>query len=309
MTNRDSQQQNSIWADENTAKYLRLRVKTFYNTDYFERIVLPLLDIPAGARVLDVGCGYGGLSLLLAERRPDLRLTGVDLESRALESATATAAQSGLRNMTFEHGDCQHLRFENCAFDAVVCQTLLTHVSNPETTVNEMARVMKPGGVFMAAEYSIAGAWTSSDNVGDSNRDEAWYSQYFRVLRLFMRGKQMLGRGDDQLGVRVPLLATAAGLEVFDLRVNDRALCVIPPYNHAKQAEYLDVLEAFHAKDSDKKGFTKTLEAVRAAGGSDEDAIWLDTAVDHAAIREAIAQRNLTMISAYLMYLTFARKR
>lgn len=230
------------------------------------------------------------------------------MESRALESAAATAARSGLGNVMYEHGDCQHLRFEKHEFDAVVCQTLLTHVGSPETTVNEMARVLKPRGVFMAAEYSIAGAWSAYDNVGDSSRDEAWYAKYFRVLRLFMRGKQMLGRGDDRLGVRVPLLATDAGLDVFDVRLNDRALCLIPPYSHAKQADYLDVLEAFHAKDSDKKGLEKTLEAVRAAGGGDEDAIWLESAVDHAAMRKAIAQRNLTVISAYMMYLTFARK-
>jgi len=43
----------SICIDENTASYLRLRIKTFYNADYFDRIVLPLLDIPAAAQLLD----------------------------------------------------------------------------------------------------------------------------------------------------------------------------------------------------------------------------------------------------------------
>ena len=42
----------SIWIDENTASYLRLRIKTFYNADYFDRIVLPLLDIPAAWQLL-----------------------------------------------------------------------------------------------------------------------------------------------------------------------------------------------------------------------------------------------------------------
>src|ERR1051326_5986545 len=51
----------SHWDDERFARILGLRMKTFYNADYFDRIVLPLLDIPNAGRVLDVGCGYGGL--------------------------------------------------------------------------------------------------------------------------------------------------------------------------------------------------------------------------------------------------------
>jgi hypothetical protein len=52
-----SQEHHSMWTDEDSAKVLRLRSKTFYNNDYFDRIILPLLDIPRAARVLDVGCG------------------------------------------------------------------------------------------------------------------------------------------------------------------------------------------------------------------------------------------------------------
>jgi len=303
-----SPQQNSIWADEDTAKFLRLRVKTFYNTDYFEGIVLPLMGIPQAGCALDVGCGYGGLSLTLAGLRPDIHITGVDGEASGLESAAKTAAQNGLANVTFEQGDGHQLKYEDNQFDALLCQTVLTHVRDAEAVVREMARVLKPGGIFMAAEYTDLGALSSYNSVEDEKRDEAWYQKFFRVSRLFMQGKKVLGRGDDRLGVQVPLLATDAGLDVFDVRLNDRVLHVIPPYRHPKQADYLELLKAFYAPDPDRKGLARNIETLHAAGGTEEDANWLYNAEDEAAVRQAIEERSLTRISAYMLYLTFARK-
>jgi ubiquinone/menaquinone biosynthesis C-methylase UbiE len=298
----------SIWADDDTARFLRLRIKTFYNMDYFERIVLPLLDLPSEGHVLDIGCGYGGLSLLLARARSDLHIRGVDLEQGALESAASIALQEGLDNLSFQPGDGHQLEFSDDQFDAVMCQTVLTHVREAVTVISEMVRVLKPGGVFMAAEYTDSGAWTRFDNQAGLERDEAWHQKYFRVLRLFAQGKRNLGRGDEQLGVRIPALVTAAGLEVFDVRLNDRVMHVIPPYRYLKQKEYVELLEAFYAPDRDSKGLLLNIESLQAAGGSQEEAEWLYNARDNEAIRQALEARILSMVSAYMLYLTFAKK-
>lgn len=148
------------------------------------------------------------------------------------------------------------MKYGASQFDAVAQsgQTVLTHVHDAVAVVREMARVLKPGGVFMAAEYTNAGAWTALDNVENLKRDEAWHQKYFRLMRQFIRGKHALGRGDDRLGNHVPSLATAAGLAVFDVRLNDRALHVIPPYQHPKQAEYVELLKAFYAPTQTAKG-------------------------------------------------------
>lgn len=305
---RDSKGKDSIWADEENARLLQLRVKTFYNTDYFDRIILPLLDFPQAGMVLDVGCGNGGLSLLLGRARPDLVITGIDPEESALASAGQTAEKEDLKNLRFEVGDAHQLKFAEGAFDGVVCQTVLTHVRDAKTVVGEMARVLKPGGVFMASEYTVSGAWTTHDNVHDPKRDEAWHQEYFRIRRLYNRGKEALGRGDEYLGMRVPLLVTEAGLDVFDLRLNDRVLHAIPPYDQPKQENYLELLGAWYASDPDEKDLARSIEYIQAAGGTEEDAIWFEGVVDSAALRIAIKERTLTMLSAYRLYLTFARK-
>jgi ubiquinone/menaquinone biosynthesis C-methylase UbiE len=218
------------WSDDENARFLRLRMKTFWNLDYFERIILSLLDLPRGGHILDVGCGNGGLSLLLANLRPDLSILGVDVESKPIEDASVYAAGIGLTNLLFEQGNAHNLRFNDAIFDGVVCQTVLTHVRDAQAVVNEMARVLKSGGVFFAAEY-INSAMTNYDNVHFDNRDEAWYREYYRINLLFIKGKHALGRGDDTVGVRVPLIATQAGLDVYDVRLNARhaRLPAIPP--------------------------------------------------------------------------------
>lgn len=304
-----SQSQNSIWANEDTGRYLRLRVKTFYNADYFERIVLPLLALPPQGKVLDIGCGYGGLSFSLAGLRPDLQITGVDIEPGSVENAALSAVENGYTNITFEQGDAHQLKYADNHFDAVMCQTVLTHVRDAEAVICEMARVLKPGGVFMAAEYTDSGAWTEYDSLVTSRREEAWHQKYFYLARLYMQGKQALGRGDDRLGNKVPYLAAAAGLDVFDVRLNDRALHVIPPYLHPKQKDYLELLNAQYAPDPNSEWLTQTIEAIRAAGGTEEDARWLYSALEEGAVLQSLEDRDLTMVSGYMLYLTFARKR
>lgn len=296
------------WTDDETAAFLRLRMKTFWNADYFERIILPLLDLPQGGRILDVGCGNGGISFLLAGLRPDLQITGIDLEPKPLEDAAALTERSGFTNLRFEQGDAHGLRFDNETLDGVLCQTVLTHMRDAQAVIEEMARVLKLGGFFFAAEYTDNGAISSYDNVHFEKRDEAWQGEYLRLNRLYVKGKQALGCGDDTLGVRVPLMATQAGLNVYDVRLNDRAMHALPPYRHEKQRNYLELARVANAPDPDDKWLKLTIETIIAGGGTEEDGRWYHAAIDSASIRRAIEDGTFTATSSFALYLTFARK-
>ena len=295
------------WSDDDNSVFLRLRMKTFWNLDYFERIILPLLDLPQSGRVLDVGCGNGGISLLLADLRPDLSILGVDFEPKPLEDASAYAARNGLKNLTFEQGDAHNLKYDDESFDAVFCQTVLTHVRDAQTVIKEITRVLKRGGVFFAAEYTNS-AMANYDNVHFDKCDEAWYREYYRINLMFMRGKKALGRGDDTVGVRVPLLATQAGLDVYDVRLNDRAMHVFPPYRHEKQRQYLELSKIYHAPATDDRWFNLTLETILAGGGTEADARWYYAATDGAGVVQAIEEGTFTATGSFALYLTFARK-
>ena len=295
------------WSDDDNSAFLRLRMKTFWNLDYFERIILPLLDLPQSGRILDVGCGNGGLSLLLADLRPDLQILGIDFEPKPLEDASAYAARNELKNLTFEQGDAHNLKYEDRTFDGVFCQTVLTHVRDAQAVVKEMTRVLKSSGVFFAAEYTN-GAMANYDNVHFDKYDEAWYREYYRINLLFMKGKKALGHGDNTVGVRVPLLATQAGLDVYDVRLNDRAMHGFPPYRHEKQRNYFELVRMANIVDDDEKWLMLDIETVIAGGGTEEDGRWFHRAIDSAGIVRAIDEGTFTATGSFALYLTFARK-
>lgn len=303
-----TQPSTNIWSDDEHALYLRLRMKTFWNMDYFEKVVLPLLDLPKDGQILDVGCGNGGISPLLLEVRPDLIISGIDFERKPIEDAASFAERNDWRNLRYAQADAHRLCFADRTFDGVVCQTVLTHVRNVQSVVEEMARVLKPGGVFFATEYTDSGSESDFDNVQFPKRDDTWYGEYFRLCRLYAKGKQRLGRGDETVGVRVPHIATQAGLDVYDVRLNDRAMHVFPPYRHEKQRNYLELIRTENRPVQDDRWLQRTIETITAGGGSEQDGRWFYAAVDSEGILEAIEEGNFAATGSYMLFLTFARK-
>lgn len=97
-----------------------------------------------GGRILEVGVGTG---ISLPDYARNNRLVGVDLSEPMLRRAQARVAEFGLHNVEgLAVMDAEHLGFPDCSFDAVVAQYVITTVPDPEATLDEFARVLKPGG-------------------------------------------------------------------------------------------------------------------------------------------------------------------
>jgi len=97
-----------------------------------------------GGRILEVGVGTG---ISLPDYALTNRLYGVDLSEPMLRRAQARVDELGLRNVEgLAVMDAERLAFPDCSFDVVVAQYVITTVPNPEATLDEFARVLKPGG-------------------------------------------------------------------------------------------------------------------------------------------------------------------
>jgi 2-polyprenyl-6-hydroxyphenyl methylase/3-demethylubiquinone-9 3-methyltransferase len=100
---------------------------------------------PKSLQVLDVGCGGG----LLAEEfdRLGCHVTGVDPSAGSLKAARAHA-EAGGPDISYQHGTGEALPVPDASFDVAYCCDVLEHVDSVDATLREIARSLKPGGVF-----------------------------------------------------------------------------------------------------------------------------------------------------------------
>ena len=133
------------WDEESFLSILRIAVNPV-RLDYLNR-VLPKLGIkPEGLRALDVGSGGGYLSEELA--RLGFEVSGVDPALASVAAAQSHAHETGLE-IDYRVAQAEILPFPDGSFDLVTCCDVLEHVQELDRTLSEIARVLKPGGIFL----------------------------------------------------------------------------------------------------------------------------------------------------------------
>lgn len=153
--------------DEGAIKaHADLRFRSEYDYALFEYYrsakVLAVLEragVPIRGRVLDAGCGGGGMPLSLAEESQSV--VGIDPAERFQDAGVRLGRERGLHNLHFALADGMALPFPDRTFDLVLSHAVIEHVADAPLYLRECARVLAPGGfVYLStAPYlSFAGA-------------------------------------------------------------------------------------------------------------------------------------------------------
>jgi demethylmenaquinone methyltransferase / 2-methoxy-6-polyprenyl-1,4-benzoquinol methylase len=129
------------------------------------RSAILALELPAGSRGLDAGCGIGSHTSLLAEALgPGGQVIGLDLSSEFLVIAEEIAKKSGLsEQVSFQEGDVNRLPFDDDMFDWVWSVDCVGYYRNgdPLKLVKELSRVVRPGGsiaiLFWSSQQLLPG--------------------------------------------------------------------------------------------------------------------------------------------------------
>ena len=118
-----------------------------------EKHLFDRYELPAGARILDIACGTGEITLRLADRYPNAHILGVDVEDQLLDVARNKAQG----RVHFEKDNAFHLDRPDDSFDLTVCRHLLQILPDAERAIAEAVRVTKPGGWvhFLTEDYAM----------------------------------------------------------------------------------------------------------------------------------------------------------
>jgi demethylmenaquinone methyltransferase/2-methoxy-6-polyprenyl-1,4-benzoquinol methylase len=137
------------------ARYDRLaELLSFGQNGRWRRAMVDQVEPSAGRVVLDVASGTAGVAIQLA-RRTTARVVGIDLTEQMLRQGQRNVRQAGLaRRISLLTGRAEQLPFPDASFDALTFTYLLRYVEDPQATLAELARVVKPGGTVASLEFN-----------------------------------------------------------------------------------------------------------------------------------------------------------
>jgi len=160
--------------------YLINDLQSFGLHRYWKSRVIRIAAPKAGIRALDVCCGTGDLSFALAKKSADV--VGLDFNQPMLDVASLRSTKAAeyrgagaisASNPRFLRGDAQSLPFEDASFDLVTVGYGLRNLVSWELGLDEMHRVIKPGGRIVVLDFG-------------KPENGTWRTVYFSYLRLFV---------------------------------------------------------------------------------------------------------------------------
>lgn len=127
-------------------------------------------------RALDVGTGPGQIPIKLTQRLPDVHFIGIDRSENMLRQAREQATAQGVaERVQFQIGDGNQLDFAAASFDFVMCNSVLHHLAKPVRVLDELARVVRPGGGVLIRDLRRSPRPVFTLHV-------AWYGRHYTGL-------------------------------------------------------------------------------------------------------------------------------
>jgi len=232
------------------------------------------MGLKQGMTAIDVGCGLGYLGYVYWPYfGRGGRYIGVDKTDKLLKDA-ATEAKAWARGgkAEFKIGDAYNLPHEGDFADLVMCQTLLMHLERPKEAIEEMIRVLKPGGLFMCKEPDNVSAALSRHFFSAYQFSDKECILQAKIQLTINEGRRKLGRGDQSIGNRVPHILSELGMKEIDIRMNERVHFLEPPYESEEQRHLLQVMKRQLGDEKETRYWIEhAREEFKAGGGKPVD--------------------------------------
>jgi ubiquinone/menaquinone biosynthesis C-methylase UbiE len=170
--------------------------------------------IAEGTRVIDMGCGPGTVSLMLARRvGPSGHVCAVDREERMLTLARMRATDSGCANMVCVHGGFDASLPQQGAYDAAVGRRVLLYQADPAEAIRQLARAVRPGGLVWFHEHDTVQVSDERTALPLHDRVRAWLHDMLQAEHAHLH-----------MGFDLHTVLSSAGLNVEQVRAEANVL-------------------------------------------------------------------------------------
>jgi cyclopropane-fatty-acyl-phospholipid synthase len=198
-------------------------------------------ELADGQRILELGCGWGSLTLWMAEHYPNAKITAVSNSKTQREHIMSVCTANGWNNVEVITCDVNHLELSGNEFDRVVSVEMFEHMRNYQHLLNRISQWLKPGGKLFVHIFCHRYLMYPFETEGENN----WMGRYFFTGGLMPSADTLLHFQDD-------------------LRLQQRWL--IPGTHYEKTAN--------HWLDLQDQNKTEVMRILEAAYGKQNAAVW-----------------------------------
>lgn len=172
------------------------------------------LGLHPGMRVVDVGCGTGEFTRQLARLvQGKCEIVGVDSRAVSLKAAELETRKARLSaRIVYKKGDLSKLPVQDDFADLACCRSVLMHLTDPQSAVVEMARVIKPSGTVAAVEPGLMSSFYDPD-------DERFTELDRKMSVASRKGARKLTGKEFAIGERLPSIFREQGLQEISVEV------------------------------------------------------------------------------------------
>ncbi|HHQ2457186.1 class I SAM-dependent methyltransferase [Bacillus cereus group sp. MYBK245-2] len=240
----------------NKLTYLKNTRDLYYNDDYVSFLVNTVWKITKPVHIVDYGCGYGYLGLVLMPLLPKgSKYTGIDSGETLLAEARALFRLLPYES-EFMEGDATEIEL-NDKYDIAICHAFLLHMSSPKTMLEKMIHSIKKGGKIICFEpHGISNM--SSYFLNGENQSEI--IRLGALQNLFESDMQRSGK-DGNIGMKIPMFLSELGVKNIQCRVSDKVNFLDSNMHHNDKNDLYQSLkeEGIAGNPGDKQQFVERL--------------------------------------------------